>query len=783
METQKESICFDFGKDEQKQIFFDKAKKCDIIHNNNSVFLHKILSVKNQTLLDYTLKKNETESQKNDLNTISELKKSNHKSASNRTLQRNKTSVSSTIKQNSLTNLLAEINFNSPQNTTSNIKTNIFSPRVASPKIIVNKNKNLGNIILKEKEKDKEKDKEKNKENENIYSNTYFNKDNTNRNKNKTENQNLNNEYFVNPEISFSNLYTSNYIRKPVVIKFNKGINPINITNSINSTSCNNYSAQKIDFSNTSQEKEENKESNYFKDRIKTDERIKPYNFYEKSQLKPELYRSFEDLERKSMEISRRRMKKNSSSKFQNFKKDTNLVEVKQSMDNFLQKFKSKKRLNNKKTQFKTNIISKNRSVKNITVIKSKDTSFNSFKTKDNDNENEKNNFIMNKENININHNLWQEERNYHYNKINENENNNDMNNENKENINENYNSININKNIKTLNFKNMYNKYNQKDINNKEKRNRNKNETKYYIKRKNMSINLIEDQKNENIYNISLNEYNNYSSNSLNYNHSFNSKKSFIRKKYGKKNNINKLFENYKKEFKNNRKENNRVNKSPVVNKKFIEDYKANDNLTLSVCQSQLFLTKNNSNINIGNKGNMSSAGRQIKVNKKSNSSHKKIPKKEKNNLPSILEEEEKIKNEIKNNLNIINAIENINNFIKLRNKNDLKETFNILIDYYNQIKTINYSTVMTNVSQNTALKYVRKIIPINNKFSRESIAKINKYNSRTNLAKKNYFNIEKQKLIILKRKEFGFFERYEHCIDIIDNLRKNLIKYSFKK
>ena len=327
-----------------------------------------------------------------------------------------------------------------------------------------------------------------------------------------------------------------------------------------------------------------------------------------------------------------------------------------------------------------------------------------------------------------------------------------------------------------------MYNKYNQKDINNKEKRNRNKNETKYYIKRKNMSINLIEDQKNENIYNISLNEYNNYSSNSLNYNHSFNSKKSFIRKKYGKKNNINKLFENYKKEIKNNRKENNRVNKSPVVNKKFIEDYKANDNLTLSVSQSQLFLTKNNSHINIGNKGNMGSESRQIKVNKKSNSSHKKIPKKEKNNLPSILEEEEKIKNEIKNNLNIINAIENINNFIKIRNKNDLKETFNLLIDYYNQMKTINYSTVMTNVSQNTALKYVRKIIPIN-KFSRENIAKINKYNSKTNLAKKNYFNIEKQKLIILKRKEFGFFERYEHCIDIIDNLRKNLIKYYFKK
>ena len=97
--------------------------------------------------------------------------------------------------------------------------------------------------------------------------------------------------------------------------------------------------------------------------------------------------------------------------------------------------------------------------------------------------------------------------------------------------------------------------------------------------------------------------------------------------------------------------------------------------------------------------------------------------------------------------------------------------------------MRTINYSTVMTNISQNTALKYVRKIIPINNRFSRENIAKINNHHSKTNFAKRNYFNIEKQKLIILKRKEFGFFERYEKCIDIIHNLRKNLIKYSFNK
>ena len=52
----KESICFNFENNEEKQ-FFDKAKRSDIIRNNNSVFLHKILSIKNQSLLNYTLKK------------------------------------------------------------------------------------------------------------------------------------------------------------------------------------------------------------------------------------------------------------------------------------------------------------------------------------------------------------------------------------------------------------------------------------------------------------------------------------------------------------------------------------------------------------------------------------------------------------------------------------------------------------------------------------------------------------------------------------------------------
>ena len=744
MEQHKESICFDFGKDQQKQNFFDKAKKCDIIHNNNSVFLHKILSVKNQSLLDYTLKKNHSEIK--NLNYSSETKKSNiNQISSNRTLYHNQTE---TFEQNTLTKLLTDINFNSPHSN-SNSKANIFN----SPKIVVNKNKNLGNINQKGGT-----DKEKEKENERICLNTYFNKENiyNNKNRSRKENINLNNEYFLNPEISFSNLYTSKYLRKPVVIKFNNNINPINLIN--NNNSCNNNSAQKINFSMTSLEKEENKDNNNYKKRIKTDERIKPYNFYEKNIIKPELYRSYEDLERKSMEISRRRMKKNSAAKFQNFKKDANLIEVKESLDNFIKKCKSKKKENDiNREKGKKNIISKNRSVKNISVIKNKDNSFNSFRLKEV--ENEKNNFVVNKENININSNYWQEQRNFHYNiKENENSKKDDK-----------YIDLNFQEKIKNLNFKNMENIKSEKVLNDGEKNgNKNNTEQKYCIKKKNININFIEDHQDKNIYNISLNSNdldNNYIfNNSVNYNNSFNSKKSFIRKKYGKKNNhnINKLFEDYKKHFKNNRKEINRGNKTPIVRKKFIEDYKAADNVTiLSYSQSQSILSKKNN--------------KQIKVNKKSNS-HKKSSEKNKN-LPSILEEE------IKNNLNVINGVENMNNFINLKNKNYLKECFKILVDYSNQMKTINYNTVFTNISHNSGMKYIRKIIPINNRFSRENIAKINKYHSRTNFAKKNYFNIEKQKLIILKRKEFGFFERYENCIDFIENFRKYLINYSLNE
>ena len=50
----------------------------------------------------------------------------------------------------------------------------------------------------------------------------------------------------------------------------------------------------------------------------------------------------------------------------------------------------------------------------------------------------------------------------------------------------------------------------------------------------------------------------------------------------------------------------------------------------------------------------------------------------------------------------------------------------------------------------------------------------------SNNKLMRHKSFNSEKQRILLIKRKEFGFFEKYEHCMDFINNLRLLLIKYS---
>ena len=719
-EQHKESICFNFGKNEQKKDFFDKAKRCDIIHNNNSVFLHKILSVKNQSLLDYTLKHNQSQSL-NNLNSSSDTKIN-----SNTASRKNHRTLTTSLKQSPISNLLVDLNYNSPQNS-SNLNL------LFSPKIIVNKNKNLGSINLKEKDKDKDKDRI-------CLNTTFFNKCSSSncRIKEKIKNEerpSFKSETSVNPEISFSNLYTNKYLRKPVVIKFNNGFKPDIANNSINSndnSNNNNFlndnndqNEQKINISLLSHEKEkdENKEKRACLKRVKTDERIKPYNFYEKSQSKSELYRSFEDLERKSIEIKNRKIKKKSENKIQipNFKKDTNLIDLKESLDNY-RKSKSKKK---QRTEVKKSSTNNNRNLKNIQIKrKNKDNSTNSFRI----NPKEKNDFrIVKKGKIKFT-NGWQEQRNV-YNKK-------EQDFKNSKNKTEQI--------LKNINYKNISKMKSEKVLKEEEKKESPKD---FFIKKKNININFIEDNKNENIYKINLNstEMINKYNHSLSYNHSFvnkNEKNSFIRNKYSKKNNKN--IEEFKTHNKRSKKSSHRGNKTPHVTKKFIED--------------------------------------QIKVNKKNNSPIKKETKSNKKNLPSILEEEEKIKNEIKNNLNFLNAVESLEEIIKAKKEYNIREAFKLFVDFYNQIKSFNYSTLQTNLSQISGIKYVKKIIPLEKQFSKESLAKSDKYFARKSVTRNSIY-VERQKLILQKRKEFGFFERYENCKDFIDNFRMYLIKFLLKQ
>ena len=733
----KESICFNFENNEEKQ-FFDKAKRSDIIRNNNSVFLHKILSIKNQSLLNYTLKKVQSQIL-NNLNTSLDTKKENDQNNTTRYIHRNQS---------------VDLNYNSPH---SNSNSSLLSPKIFSPKIMVNKNKNLGSFSQKEKEKEK------------LYLNTtYFNRDNTYLNKIdqiKRRIPSLKDETTINPEICFSNLYTCNYLRKPVVIKFNNGFNTKSIqeNNTINSFNINKDKKINISISFQEKENDKNKENINKKERVRTDERIRSYNFAEKNRIKPELYRSFEDLEKKSKEITKRRLKKKSSSNLPilDFKKEDNLIDVKQSLDHYILKSKSKSKkkhiIAEKKSQF-----NKNRSSQK-TFIK-KDINFcpNSFRNKEV--ENEFKDLTIKTGNITFNN--WQNKRNNCLNKT--------KNSHTQDKIIDNNNNT-IDKTIKTINYKNIKNikSFKSEKILKRVKKPR-KN---CYIKKKNISINYIDEKQTENIYNISLNPgilYNNFSQ-YLNYNKNHNiikknEKNTFIRNRYGKKNN---LFEDYKTQNKIIKKELNRGNKTPNVKKKFIEDYRINDNISgLSYSQSQSFLS-------IGN------ATKQIKVNKKKHNSHKRLQVDKKKDLPSILEdEEEKIKNEIKNSLNVLNGFEILNKVMRTKNINILKEIFKYLIEYYIQIKSFNYSsTLVTNLSQISSIKYVKKIIPVSKQPSKDNFFKLNKHYSKANIMRQNHFNVEKQKLILLKRKELGFFERYEHCKDFIDNLKIYLIKYFFKK
>ena len=727
LSNHKESICFNFENDEQKK-FFEKAKKCDIIHNNNSIFLRRILSVKNQSLLNQTLKQSKSQIFKH-INTLTY--DSNNLNINTNNYNSNLSTIPNKTK-NSYNNILSpqicldEINFN------NSFQLEISPKKVLSPKIIVNKNKNLRFHSQKEKENIKEPSL--------LTDNTIFSeKDNISiiNNERQTFNSNIkekyglntiNTDYNINPEINFSNLYTKNYIRKPVVIKFENCFNHTNVKEKNNK---NDKDQNLFDEEN----KENIPDNNQRLKKMKTESKIKPYNFYNKNNLETELYRSFEDLEKKSLEISKRKMKKNSICIVNGIKKEHNLEELKESLENY--RIKTRNNLKRKKMK-KENFI--NHTEKNI--IKNDSIKLNNKKSNkiinSNKNKISEYNFNIKKPaNIisdNVSH--WHRQKNKQNNDINFNDY------KPYENKRSNISHIPKVKSEELL-------------INNQSYEN---------TKKKSIKINFIEENKTENIYNITLNTNNvNEAFNrfhvSVNYDHNFKYKNFIIRQKYGKKHNINersKIQNNNKNIIKDS-------DKNTSILRKFIGDNKTKNYFAeLKHCQSHSLLPNNQTEVH-------------IKVNKKNNSGKKLVKLNSfQKNINPILDLEDKINSEINKHLQIINGIEKMNEFVTNYNKKFLKKKFILLCNYYNQIGTINNTTLLTNISHLSEMKYVKKIV------QKENDSKKAKGRENKKLMRHKSFNSEKQRILLIKRKEFGFFEKYEHCLDFINNLRILLIKYS---
>ena len=147
---------------------------------------------------------------------------------------------------------------------------------------------------------------------------------------------------------------------------------------------------------------------------------------------------------------------------------------------------------------------------------------------------------------------------------------------------------------------------------------------------------------------------------------------------------------------------------------------------------------------------------------------------------LPSIKEEEERNKKENKKiyKLNIMKAINILQKIINQKQENNLKEKFNKLVSYNEQIELKN-NTIQSTISQISGLRYVKKIIPNNLKKFKDN----KKFASKKIILHNKSLDVEKQKKILLNKNNLKPFERYENCKDFIDKFRIELIKIIFKE
>ena len=618
---------------ERKKYIFEKSQKNKNILKNGSQYLNKIPFVINIPLKEGDLRNNKSEFL-NNFNLFS-----NKYNEINPTITKNKTCF---FQKN---DLIIDYYIN---NNLSKSNSNFFSFK--NKKIYVNKNKDLGNYNQKEKEK----------ENQKIIYNTNSNyKKVTNLRKIKRK---LSPKvHLIDEDLNHSNSYKNSFMRKPVVIKFENDFN-------INNT----YNNSKLYKTNTCKNIDNINKNRKF-DINCTAKGINAYNFYEKNPLKSELFRNYLDLEKKSFEISIRKMRKNLSCKSINFKKDRNLREIKKSLKTIKnnQSHSKDKTENNKKLKIiKFNDI---KNYKKLKFLKNNDFSLYSINTSKNDNQKYINN---------------------------------------------------------TQQQKNLYNSNIKEKMQNK----------RIYFKNK-----LIFSKEKNNSENINNNMYSNEK----------------IHPKIIELNNaVYKKLNNGKKKCEIITNEHHKKNKTPIIRKKFIEDYNyININTNNNFSSLNLSLRKNKSE-------------KHIKVNKKISVSDIK----NKNILPSILEEEEKIRNS--NNriikISIINFIRILQSIIDKKNSNILKEILKTFALCKFKIKQ-NRQTLQHNINSK---KYVKKIIPNKIKKNKKNIRNLKK-----NIIQKNSFEVEKQKINILKRKNIKPFEKYDNCLNFVENFKIQLIKIIFRK
>ena len=97
--------------------------------------------------------------------------------------------------------------------------------------------------------------------------------------------------------------------------------------------------------------------------------------------------------------------------------------------------------------------------------------------------------------------------------------------------------------------------------------------------------------------------------------------------------------------------------------------------------------------------------------------------------------------------------------------------------VSHMNQFSELKYVNFVCFLITNCVIRFVKKIV----QKDRNSKRKDSKNSKR--LIKTKSFNGERRKILILKRKEFGFFEKYEHIPGFVNKLRLMLVGCSTKK